>query len=224
MELTFIQSSDSVRYAEMLAHTSRTVQAYCDRHNHHYGSFIGIKRGYHPWQAAFNRLFMLEEIVERADCDWVIYLDADAYIANLDFDLADYLLDFSDKTAAAAPSGASNQAWDVNSGVIAVNVRDPLARTFVRLWKAEFDAISDEVLAAAEDWYIGMHGDQGLLHQVLQANDTILTRFGKLDPVLINSPQATFIRQQMRGFGLPFADRVAKLADEVNAALASSRS
>ena len=107
---------------------------------------------------------------------------------------------------------------------MAVNVRDPLARTFVRLWKAEFDAISEEVLAAAEDWYIGMHGDQALLHRILQANDTILKRFGRLDPALINSPEATFIRQQLRGFGLPFADRVAKLADEVNVALTSSRS
>jgi hypothetical protein len=224
LELTFIQSSDPVRYAEMLAHTSRTVQAYCDQHCHHYESFIGLKRGYHPWQAAFNRLFMLEEIVERADCDWVIYLDADAYIANLNFDLADYLLDFSDKIAAAAPSGASDCAWDVNSGVMAVNVRDPLARTFVRLWKAEFDSISDEVLAAAEDWYIGMHGDQALLHRVLQANDSILARFGRLDPALINSPDATFIRQQLRGFGLSFADRVDKLAEEVNAALMPSGS
>lgn len=208
----------------MLAQTSRTVQAYCDQHCHRYESFIGLKRGYHPWQAAFNRLFMLEEIVDRADCDWVIYLDADAYIANLDFDLADYLLDFSDKIAAASPSGASNHAWDVNSGVMAVNVRDPLARTFVRLWKAKFDGIGDEVLAAAEDWYIGMHGDQALLHQVLQANDTILTRFGRFDPALINSPTATFIRQQLRGFGLSFADRVDKLVNEVNAVLTSSHS
>lgn len=219
MKLTFIQSSDPVIYAEMLAHTSRTVRAYCDRHCHHYESFIGLKRGYHPWQAAFNRLFMLDEVIERGDCDWIVYLDADAYIANLDFDLADYLLHFSDKVAAATPSGSSNQAWDVNSGVIAVNVRDPLARTFVRLWKAEFDAISDEVLAAAEDWYVGMHGDQALLHRVLQVHHAILARFGRFDPSLINAPNASFIRQQLRGFGLSFADRVATLADETRAAL-----
>jgi hypothetical protein len=95
----FIQTCDPFNYRDMLGATSRNVTEYCRRHGHEYQAFIGIRRGVHAWHATFNRIPMLEDMVARGDCGWIVYLDADAYIEDLDFDLATYLSGLGDRAA-----------------------------------------------------------------------------------------------------------------------------
>lgn len=224
LKITFVQTSDSAHYAAMLEQTSRTVKAYCDRYDFRYESYLGIKRGYHPWQAAFNRIYMISDLLVEGDADWVIYLDADAYIADFRFDIRPYLSNMSDKVAAAAPSGASDAPWDINSGVIALNARHPSATRLIELWKTEYERVPDEVLRQASEWYVGMHGDQALLHNVLQTNHELLAQMGRLDPQLFNSRVSTFIKQELRAFELNLPSRIAKIASEVDAVFADAAS
>ena len=63
---------------------------------------------------------------------WVVYLDADAYVADLGFDLVSYLGDKADVCAVFTRAGASPQWWDINDGVFLMNLGNPHARWIVR--------------------------------------------------------------------------------------------
>ena len=85
-----------------------------------------MKRDYYPWQASFNQVYMLKELLDRDEHDWIVYLDADAYVADLDFDLPAYLADRSGYGAIVTPAHDDGAWWDVNTGVLALNLRHPV--------------------------------------------------------------------------------------------------
>ena len=209
-----LQTADAERYAAILATTAPNVREYCRRHGLGYESFLGIKRGFHPWQATFNRIPMLVELVERGFTGWALYLDADAWFHDLDFDLAGYLADKQDRAAILAASGVTEQAWDINAGVALINLGHPLGRELIAQWAAGFAAHSDEDLRQGETWFD--HGnDQDLLHQILRRDAAIA------DAVLIernsfmNGPHARFIRQHLRAQSPSFERRLRTLSEAV---------
>ena len=81
-KIVLLQTSDAHVYAQMLQETARVNKVYCTRHGLEYQGFIGIKRGFHSWQATFNRISLLVELQQAGDTGWVIYLDADAYVTT----------------------------------------------------------------------------------------------------------------------------------------------
>lgn len=214
----FLQTSDPTLYAEMLSHSSRTVRAYCKRHGYDYRSYVGIKRGVWPWQATFNRLFLLCELVERGYRGWVVYMDADAFIVDQTFDLDRLLRDQSRRVAIMARVGQPQDWWDVNAGVLLFNLSRPAARDLVRHWKALFDDIPDEAVCAAEDWSTSVD-DQGLLQGVLRQQPEIQDQIHFAPMEVINSPTASFIRQLIRLVDTDLGRRTALIRDEVAAIL-----
>lgn len=107
MGIVFVQTADPIRYRIFLEITSQTVREYCARHGFGYESFLGIARGYHPWQATYNRIPILRRWADSGFSGWICYLDADAYIADLAFDLRAYLRQnkfFSDSYALWDPA------------------------------------------------------------------------------------------------------------------------
>jgi SAM-dependent methyltransferase len=214
-DIIVLQTADADRYAPMLAITAPNVREYCRRYGFGYESFIGIKRGFHPWQATFNRIPMLVELVERGFVGWVLYLDADAWIQDLGFDLAAYLADKGDRAAIFAESGVTTDAWDVNAGVALINLGHPLGRALVEQWAAGFAAHSDDALRAGEIWFD--HGnDQDLLHQILRRDEAIAEAVLIEQISFINGPYARFIRQQLRSLSPTFEARL----DDISRAVA----
>ncbi len=106
-DILFIQTADPFRYRRMLAITAESVASYCRRHGHSYESFVGLKRGRWPWQAAYNRIVQLREIADRGFSGWVVHVDADAWIDDAAFDLRGYLADKRDIAVVMAPAGDS---------------------------------------------------------------------------------------------------------------------
>ncbi len=128
MNVLFLQTADAARYAPMLRLTGQTVQAYASRHGHSYNSFLGIKRGFHPWHAAYNRIEMLTSLMVEGYTGWAVYLDADSYIHGQDFDLRAYLAGKEHLALIAAPDLADPPLWwRVNDGVFAINLGHPMA-------------------------------------------------------------------------------------------------
>lgn len=214
----FLQTADAAHYAPMLAITAAGVREYCRRHGFGYESFLGVKRGFHPWQATFNRIPMLEELVARGFTGWAVYLDADAYIQDLDFDLTGYLADKDDRAAIFATSGVTGEHWDVNAGVALINLGHPLGRELVARWSAAFAGHSDDALRDAAEW---MHAgnDQDLLHVILRQDEAI-ARAVLVEPMsLLNGPRASFIRQQLRAMAPTLEARMDLLAEAVSAVL-----
>jgi SAM-dependent methyltransferase len=216
--ILFLQTSDADRYAPMLALTAANIREYCRRQGCAYESHVGIKRGFHPWQATFNRIPMLVELVERGFAGWAVYLDADAYIQDLDFDVAAYLADKDDKAAIFATSGVTGAAWDVNAGVALINLGHPQGRALVASWAARFAAHSDDFLREAVEW-IGPGNDQDLLHHLLREEPAIAAAVLVEPMSFINGPHASFIRQQLRTLAPSFEMRLEAVAEAVSQTL-----
>src|SRR4051794_34277184 len=93
MKAVLIQTSDAVAYAPMLVTTSRTTREFSRRHGLEYRQFVGIKFGQFPWHSTYNRIHMMAELLAEGHQGWVLYLDADAYIYDLDFPIMEYLIE-----------------------------------------------------------------------------------------------------------------------------------
>lgn len=211
-----LQTADPHRYAPMLAITQPNVAEYARRHGFEYESFVGLKRGAWSWQASFNRIPMLDELVARGEWGWALFLDADAYVRDLDFDLAAYLAHHAGHAAILATSGMTGEQWDVNSGVILVNLDHALGRKLVRSWAERFAAISDQQLRERREWD-HRDDDQDLLQQLLREEPEIAGAVHVESMDLLNSAHARFIRQRLRAQFGSLEERMAALRDEVAA-------
>jgi hypothetical protein len=198
VSVLFIQTSDPFRYRDMLADTARTVGRYCQDHGFDYESYIGIKRGKFAWHATFNRMLMLSEILTRGYRGWVIYLDADAFVADLDFDLTAYLAD-KIRCSAILVSLGSGPEWAVNAGVFMINLGHEDGRRIVERWAEKFAEISDSQLAAMEIWD-DRCSDQSMLYEVLDEDESIRRAIIFESRDLINGEKASFIRQVLRAY------------------------
>ena len=213
-QVTILQTSDAFYYADMLFATSRTVRALCRKQGLEYEAYIGVKRGFYPYQATFNRIYMLSELVERGYKGWALYLDADAFVADLDFDLHSFLLPLADKAFLATPSGASDEPWDVNAGVFFMNLSHPDGLTILKQWRAAYEAADEDRLRECASWYTGLD-DQQMLHEILKSLPSRNETCSLLPWELINSPSATFIRQHLRAMHDDMAIRIAAIKREV---------
>lgn len=216
--VVLLQTADAEHYAPMLAVTATNVREYARRQGFGYESFLGLKRGIHPWQATFNRIPMLAELLDRGFTGWALYLDADAYIQDLDFDLAAYLADKGDHGAIFATSGVTGEHWDVNAGVALINLGHEQGRALVRSWAGRFAAHSDVILRDAVEW-MGYGNDQDLLQRILREEpaiaDTVL-----IEPMsFMNGPHASFIRQHLRTLSPTLEARIEALTKAVAATL-----
>ena len=200
MNVLFLQTADSTRYAPMLRLTGQTVEAYASRHGHSYNSFLGVKRGFHPWHAVYNRIEMLTSLMVEGYTGWAVYLDADSYIHGQDFDLRAYLAGKENIAFIAAPDLADPPLWwRINDGVFAINLGHPMAVRILLRWRAAFHAISDDELRRAETW-AAVPSDQMLLHECLrhmpEAESACLTTRDVCG--VLNYAHAAFIRQVLR--------------------------
>ncbi len=190
------------------------------KYSFHQEIYIGVKRGYFSWHAAFNRIFIIKEFLDRGETGWLLYVDADAYISDFDFDLRNYLSDKHDYVMIATHGAIDDLCWDVNSGVFFLNLDHVLARPLIERWLASFLTIEDHVLRGMETWPIG-GGDQWHLQEVLRNFPIFCQHFHYADKAFINSPVATFIRQQLREEHPDFVSRVEHIRTDVNRLLSN---
>jgi hypothetical protein len=215
-DILFIQTADNEKYDDLLSISSKAVREYCRKNNFYYYSYVGILRGYYTWQATFNRIPILKCLTEWGFSGWVCYLDADAFVADLKFDLLGYLADKRDAALIAAPGGQSYW-WDVNAGVLFLNLGQPLAQTIVQEWNTAFCTITDDQLRAMTDW--SLPNDQSLLHQVLRKVQHVERHLiiDRSHPPLINYG-GRFVKQILRVTG-SFEEREKRLRTEVSRVL-----
>lgn len=194
MHLIIIQTSDAFNYYRMLRATSRTAIEYCRRHNHAYECFIGVKRGYYPAQATFNRIFMLEDLINRGHRDWVLYMDADAYIYDLDFDLNAYLSDKLDRSAILATIPGETIPWHINAGVFFLNLGHSHAIELCHEWRRRFMKVPDERLKNLVSVW-DHENDQMMLYEALDQDPAIREPVYFEDATVFNHHEGRFVRQ-----------------------------
>jgi hypothetical protein len=206
--ITLIQTACGSVYEAMLAATEQRHRTYCAANSVEFQSFVGVRRGFYPWQATFNRIEMLNDLAELNHGGWVIYLDADAVIRQLDFDLRRFL-GKRDNHALIAVAGGPER-WNINAGVFFLNLGTSSGREILRRWRNAFHTnVTERMLAdAVEPWAPLPDGqpfpdDQHLLQMELLRDERLQSHVLHEDPRTINHRGAKFIRQFLRSHGSP---------------------
>lgn len=202
----------------MLVASSRANRVFCERHGIAYTAFIGVKRGFHPWQATFNRIVLLQEYVEQGYRGWVLYLDADALVAALDWDIRAYLVERADRAAVLTPGNEGAPDWAVNAGVGFFNLSHPSCRALIGAWSAAFAKLDDSALRGAGRWDL-VANDQDMLQAILRADPKLRADVLLETPARINSREASLVRQVLRAQEPSMAARVRAIEAEAEAAL-----
>jgi hypothetical protein len=158
---------------------------------------------------------MFDELIAEGHDGWVIYIDADAFIVDLNFPIRQYLDSKSDRAGIVVHSGATPARWDINSGVMILNLRNPTAKLIVRDWIRRHEEIFEETeyLSSDRPTYFG---DQRLLQQVLRENPNWFDTLHVETQDLMNSMHASFIRHHIREITPDFSCRVSKLRQDVD--------
>jgi hypothetical protein len=215
-EVVLFTTADAARYFDMLQVTLRANRAFCLRHGVRLEAFIGVRRGLHAWQASYNRLGFLRDRLAEGYRGWAIHLDADAFVAEIGFDIHGWLA--AQDAAMIHPRGGAQGPWDVNSGVFLWNFAREEAREAARRWVAGFDAIADADLAADADWS-RVPDDQLLLQAVLKAEPALVGALRVDDGELLGYQHSRWIKQYVRNTIHTPQQRLVRIAREVALAL-----
>jgi hypothetical protein len=212
--IIIFQTSDCDYYFDMLLTTSLTVKQFCARSKSRYEIYVGLKMGIHAWQATLNRIIIFNEILQRGHEGWVGYLDADAWINDLDFPIERYLADKKNFGAVLVPSGASDNWWDVNAGVLFLNFGHDAGRNIAIEWHRRLLNVWPSIRDIS-GWPEGGPDDQSILQSIL--NDERIPPLIFLESKkTMNSPEASFIRQFLRSQSTDFETRLNYIREEVS--------
>lgn len=223
MRIILAQTAAGPAYEAMLAATAPLHGAYCDLNRVEFLSTAGVRRGFHLWQACYNRIEILHDLLEAGFDGWFFYLDADAVICQPGFGLRRYLGKRTDYALIAAPGRLDGEHWDINDGIFFLNLDHPLGREIAQRWHRAFhEGISDEMLqGAVEPWRYPdgspFPGDQHLLQMLLKDRPYLAEALLREDGGLINYGKGRFIRQFLRAVGTP-EERLAAIRETVAAA------
>ncbi|MCC0003725.1 MAG: hypothetical protein H6872_00690 [Methylobacteriaceae bacterium] len=206
----------------MLDVTSTSVRAYCDLQGYEYETFRGLKVGSRPQDATYNRIALLNESLDAGFDGWLVFLDTDAFVVDLDFDLDAYLTRHSDRALVLRPSiPGAQDAWRVNVGVLLVNASHPLAVRAMRVWRRLL-RVARATGQLSLPWRYALVDDQKLLQFHLMASPATRRAIHYEDPALINGADATFIAHYLLS-DIPDLDmRVAMIAARIDRAFAEA--
>lgn len=211
-----LQTADPEVYRGFLALTGHVNQVFCAAQGVGYEAHVGIARGRHPWQATFNRIPLLKARLDAGFRGWLLYLDADAYVADLGFDLQGFLAKRAHRSILGA-LGHNKALSDINAGVVFFNFAHPDTAFILEEWHRLFLAeVSDEMLVAGvQPWSFGPN-DQDLLQRVLAENLVRLwPGIGIEERSVFNAPEARFIRQILRRDAPTLEERMARARRDI---------
>jgi hypothetical protein len=211
-----LQTADPEVYRGFLALTGYVNQAFCAAQAIGYEAHIGIERGQHPWQATFNRIPLLKARLDAGFRGWLLYLDADAYVADLSFDLHGFLASRAHRSIIGA-LGHNKALSDINAGVVFFNFAHPDTGFILEEWHRLFLAeISEEMLATGAEGWSFAPNDQDLLQRLLAENLVRLwPGIGIEERSVFNAPEARFIRQILRRDAPSLAERMARARRDI---------
>ncbi|MGK7870669.1 hypothetical protein [Falsiroseomonas sp. E2-1-a20] len=218
--ILMLQTADEEVYRPFLELTSRINRLYCDQQSIGYESRLGIERGFQPWHATFNRIPMLKRLRDGGFRGWVLYLDADAYVADLSVDIRRFLAARANRSIVGA-LGHNKALSDINAGVVFYNFAHPDTGFILDEWQRLFQAeVTDEMLRRSSQPWDFKPNDQDLLQRVLRENLIALwAGIGIEERELFNHRNAQFVRQILRRDALQLADRLTMAAADVSALL-----
>ncbi len=129
---------------------------------------------------------------------WLVYLDADSFVVDLEFDLIAYLEPHAGApliARAVIPERAPT--WNINAGVLIFNMKHPQTIRLIKTWKGLFDLWRAAGLLRLPPRLAPVN-DQILLHWVLKLNPNLVRAIRFEHPDFINGAHSSFIVQFLR--------------------------
>ncbi len=220
--ISMLQTADGAVYKEILDLTSRVNLEFCRRMGIAYESYVGIKCGAAPWMATYNRIFMLNEMLARGVGGWVIFADADAFVADLTYDISAYLAENS-QYCLIGRTGGSASPWNLNAGILLINLDDPLGSTFVRDWLAHFnDLVPVNYLLNADSKWDEYPNDQDLMYECIKANPDLMRKTKREEGKVFNYRDGEFMKQAIRAAFPDLQSRTIYIRKETDKILGAS--
>lgn len=111
-------------------------------------------------------MFLLRDyIMKGEDLDWVLWIDSDAMILNHNQDIRSYFVwPYAQKALVAQSGNPRNNAWDINDGVMFLNMRHPMLPRMIEAWYKAVMGDSGANVSAPNQ----LRAHQSALHDVLR--------------------------------------------------------
>ena len=193
-----LQTADPDNYVSLLRPGGAVNYQYALKHGYSYQSFVGLYRGQHAWHAAFNRIYLLQDIIKAGLYDYVLYLDADAIVVDLSQKVEDLVED--DRLFYMASGGIEGKKpWHVNDGVFLFWFRHPMAKQVVDAWADQVDPRNFSV----RKWGKYDGADMAALQRVLKSfsleeAEKMVKVYRGAEANFMNYENGTFIKQLFR--------------------------
>ncbi|MBT5559902.1 MAG: hypothetical protein HOJ88_08405 [Proteobacteria bacterium] len=203
--ILFFQSSDDQSvYRDMLEITYSINKKYTEKYGYNIQKYCGVKRGPAPWYATFNRHYLIPELIESDKFDWIVYMDADAFVFDHSIDFESFIHPYDDKALIVSRGGSDTVPWDFNAGVLIINARHPKSLEVFANCRNSFSAIPMQTLDKyKQPWSLPGIDDQNLMHNEVRKD----VQNGKIDYLkifigdeanMINYSNGRYIRQIIR--------------------------
>lgn len=172
-DVIVMQTSDPVNYRPLLDLTGSNNYEFCKKYSIKYEQYVGLKMGFYPFQAMFNRVFMLNELLLSGFSGWVFYLDADAYFCNFEFDILGYLEVLRDRKKhflLFREHGSQDRplSLSVNSGAFAFDLSSSEVHATIKSWHHLYSSIYNELDFFNANSWGAMINDQDSLRIILK--------------------------------------------------------
>ena len=166
------QTCDGIsKYSILMKKTNQINSYYCNKLGYDVKTYEGVKRGVHSWYASFNRHYCIPEIIMTQQYDWIMYLDADAYINDFSQTLEDFIEPYKEKALIVSRGGSDTIPWDFNNGVMLINASHPKSLEIFEFCAKKFNDYSDSYLQKyKKPWSAPGVDDQHFMHLFFQSN------------------------------------------------------
>jgi hypothetical protein len=128
------QASGPGSYLHLLDATQKVNRAYACKYSYDYVALIGMPVvSKDAWSASHLKIRILHEVLSRfPEYDALLYMDADAFLTDFDYDIVQLLDHRYALTAQCA--GTGNHTWNLNDGVTFWNMRHRDTSFIAKWW------------------------------------------------------------------------------------------
>ena len=151
--------------------------------------------------------------VQAKQYDWVFYLDNDAVIIDHTSRLDTYM---KAECLIVAAMGGTDAFFDINDGVMLINLRHPKAVLVIKEWRHMYERVSLESLANEPDGSFRKYGaerfdDQGMLHAVIRQHVEPASMCVQTGNNVTMNYNGSFVKHVLRGDARSVDDRLLEL-------------
>lgn len=220
MKVLILQTCDGTLYKGFLDASADHMKKYANRHGYDYRRYDGVISGTKAWQATFNRIYLLNEELERNEYDWVCYIDADCAVIDPEKKLEDFFNQDSFIVACRGGTDDPSVHWDINIGVAFYNMRHPCARTILTEWKHRFETISQNAFGTDETFITLKNPfcDQSIMQGILRMLPPAITTVYRGEKMNAFNYDGAFIQQVLRNGSNTVEDRIKELCQVIEKA------